>query len=155
MGRHSQGSAEGTPPPLPDPPGRHPYAPRSVEDTGVWDHSTYRVVDVGLPSGAVPAAPAGGSTAAFPLGGSAPGRDRTDARDALAPRGGPLRSVPEFGAPPSRYGAPQTGSREELRPPAAEPPPYGATRADLAEPSRPRAADTGHYAALLFVQGGA
>ena len=76
MGRHSRGAADSSPPPPPEPPTKHPYAPRSAEDTGVWDHSTYRVVDVGLPADA---------PAAFPLGGSrtqASGPNRAPARTA-------------------------------------------------------------------------
>jgi hypothetical protein len=85
MGRHSRGAGE-SPPPLPDPPTRHPYAPRSPEDTGTWDRSTYRVVDVGLPS-----QPSAGGPAARP----------------------PLRSVPEFDGPPSRFGAAESATRQD------------------------------------------
>ena len=98
MGRHSRGAGE-APAPLPDPPARHPYAARSVEDTGTWDRSTYRVVDVGLPEGT-------------------PGSARSA-----------LRSVPELGAGPSRFGAGESATRLD-----PEAPRYGATRADLATP---------------------
>ena len=83
MGRHSRGSADGTPPPpVPDPPTRHPYAPRSTDDTGTWDRRTYRVVDVGVPEEPPPAFPPGGAT----------GRP-------------PLRSVPEYAAGASPFGS--------------------------------------------------
>ena len=87
MGRHSRGAADGTPPPAPEPPARHPYAPRSVEDTGTWDRSTYRVVDVGLP----PDAPV-----SFPLNGSRPGTQTAGPNRAPA-RPGPRPDQP---APP-------------------------------------------------------
>jgi hypothetical protein len=81
MGRHSPGAGK-SPPPVADPASRHPYAPRSQEDTGAWDRRTYRVVDVGLLAGAPAARP-------------------------------PLRSVPEFDRPPSRFGAAETATRED------------------------------------------
>lgn len=162
MGRHSRGAPDSSPPPAPEPPARHPYAPRSAEDTGVWDHSTYRVVDVGPPD-------------AYPLGAShpvsqPPGPNRAPARP--QPPTGPrepfggrtaLRSVPEGG--PERHGATRAdlAGMTELRygatrdPDAsrygaaevgrfggdvsrygggtAEAPRYGATRADLVQPS--------------------
>lgn len=71
MGRHSRGGG-GSPPPEPEPPAPPARRPHPVEDTGAWDRSTYRVVDVGLPPGPRPAS-------SFPLGGT----------------GRPLRSVPE------------------------------------------------------------
>lgn len=147
MGRHSRGAADGTPPPPSEPPARHPYAPRSQEDTGTWDRSTYRVVDVGLP----PDAPV-----TFPLGGSRPsqtaGPNRAPARNQPSepPRDlngsrAALRSVPEGEtglrppAEPSRYGATRAdlAGMTELRYGATrEPgaPRYGASRVDLADP---------------------
>ncbi|HEY6746579.1 MAG TPA: hypothetical protein VI357_12785 [Mycobacteriales bacterium] len=155
MGRHSRGGADGTPPPPPEP-ARHPYAPRSVEDTGTWDRSTYRVVDVGLPTDA---------PVSFPLNGSRPGTQAAGPSRAAARIPGPypdqpheltgtrdvnggrtaLRSVAEADtalrppAGPSRYGATRAdlAAMTELRYGATrEPgaPRYGATRADLAEP---------------------
>lgn len=147
MGRHSRGAADGPPPPPPEPPARHPYAARSPEDTGTWDRSTYRVVDVGLP----PDAPV-----TFPLGGSRPtqtaGPNRAPARNQppepprdLNGSRAALRSVPEAEtglrppAEPSRYGATRVdlAGMTELRYGATrEPgaPRYGATRVDLADP---------------------
>jgi hypothetical protein len=146
MGRHSRGAADGTPPPAPELPARHPYAPRSAEDTGTWDRSTYRVVDVGLP----PDAPV-----SFPLNGSHPGTqtagpNRAPARPPEPAQRTALRSVPESSRPPesSRYGPTRAdlAGLADLRYGATrEPgaPRYGATRADLAEPRagrRPEAA---------------
>ena len=115
MGRHSRGGA-GSPPPEPEPtvPAAPRYEPRSAEDTGVWDRSTYRVVDVGLPPGSS-AAPV-----SFPLGG--------------APAGGrPLRSVPERGR---RGGA----TRADLVDPEPGQP---GPRSNPGVPSRHRPAESG------------
>ena len=120
MGRHSRGSGE-PPAPLPDPPGRHPYAPRSVEDTGDWDRQTYRVVDVGLPADAAEPPPYGGRP-------SAPRDSRPSdprglpAPDPAAAGGSGFRAPDGFGA-----------DRREPR--------FGATRADLADP-RPAASES-------------
>jgi hypothetical protein len=86
MGRHSRGAGE-APEPLPDPPARHPYAPRSVEDTGGQDRGTYLVVDVGLPEGAPGSEPSG------------------------------LRSVRELGTGPSRFGPGESATRLDPEPP--------------------------------------
>jgi len=109
MGRHSRGSGE-PPAPLPDPPARHPYAPRAVEDSG--DRQTYRVVDVGLPGGAAEPPGYGGPP-------SAP-------RDSLRP------------SDPRGLPAPDTAGRSGFRAPDGfgadrREPRFGATRADLAD----------------------
>jgi len=115
MGRHSRGSGA-APAPLPAPPARHPYAPRSLEDSGDRDRQTYRVVDVGLPPGAAEPARYGGRP-------SAPRDSRpSDPRGLPAPGaagGSGFRAPDGFGA-----------DRGEPR--------FGATRADLAD-SRPGA----------------
>jgi hypothetical protein len=115
MGRHSRGSAEGIPPSELPEPDRHPYAPRSVEDTGVWDHRTYRVVDVG------------------------PRPESTDPRSeplrSEALRSEPLWSEPPWSEPPwSEPPRPSEPRRPSEPPHRSEPSRYGATRADPAEP---------------------
>ncbi|HEY7103152.1 MAG TPA: hypothetical protein VH573_16080 [Mycobacteriales bacterium] len=160
MGRHSRGSGE-APAPLPDPPSRHPYAPRSAEDSGDWDRRTYRVVDVGLPSGA-PEPPRYGGQASRGVASRA--GDPRAVPDPPGPSGlrapdgfGPERGEPRFGATRSDLAeslpsAPTSGSRfgarrevagEPFRAPTTGPagpsfgggePRFGATRADLADP---------------------
>ncbi len=116
MGRHSRGSGE-PPAPLPDPPARHPYAPRSAEDTGDSHPQSYRVVDVGPP--AVTAEPPryGGRSSA-PRDSPRPSDPRgLPAPDAVAAVGSGFRAPDGFPA-----------DRREPR--------FGATRSDLVD-SRP------------------
>ena len=118
MGRHSRGSGE-PPAPLPDPPARHPYAPRSAEDTGDPDRQTYRVVDVGPPAGTAEPPRYGGRSSA-PRDSPRPSDPRgLPAPDAVAAVGSGFRAPDGFGA-----------DRREPR--------FGATRSDLVD-SRPAA----------------
>ena len=160
MGRHSRG-AGAAPAPLPDPPTRHPYAPRSVEDTGDSDRRTYRVVDVGLPPGAArrgcrrrpgPAgrlrrrgaagtAPPGRTSAALRFRAPAPRPGRVAMRRDSAPRadsrvGGPAAG-PGRAALRRRPGPDPARGRVSARRRRTRPEPrFGATRADLASPGR-------------------
>jgi hypothetical protein len=144
MGRHSRGGGT-TPPPEPEPPAPRSsrYAPRSAEDTGTWDHSTYRVVDVGLPvtprTSAGYADPRPGPPAeppaARPTGpGTYGGAARTEPpAGAYGSRSYEPVAFPLSGAAPaepSRYGAPEP--HRYGGPPAAEPSRFGGTP----EPSR-------------------
>jgi len=116
MGRHSRGSGE-PPAPLPDPPARHPYAPRSAEDTGDSDRRTYRVVDVGPPAGTAEP-PRYGARSSAPRDSPRPSEPRgLPAPDAVAAVGSGFRAPDGFGA-----------DRREPR--------FGATRSDLVD-SRP------------------
>ena len=117
MGRHSRGSGE-PPAPLPDPPARHPYAPRSAEDTGDSDRQTYRVVDVGPPAGY------GGAASV-----AAPGRRRLGTPLGRANRAGCRRRT-RSAAVGSGFRAPD-GFGADRREPR-----FGATRSDLVD-SRP------------------
>jgi hypothetical protein len=151
MGRHSRGSGE-APAPLPDPPTRHPYAPRSTEDTGDWDRGSYRVVDVGLPPDTPGAAgsaeplrsggePRGGHGAAraepapLPPHHAGPQTRPGDPRGRSAPDAAALGG-PRFGASDpgeSRFGGAPAEPRFGVgRPPDVGEPHFGATRADLA-----------------------
>jgi len=132
MGRHSRGAGE-APAPLPDPPTRHPYAPRSADDSGAWDRSSYRVVDVGLPEGA-PAAQRPGSRSGLGTGPSRFGPGESATRlDPEPPRYGSTRADLAAPSPPgSGFRTPSAGSdpryaatRPEPRPGASAEPRFG------------------------------
>ena len=133
MGRHSRGSGE-PPAPLPDPPARHPYAPRSVEDSVDRDRQTYRVVDAGPPAGSEPP-PYGGRPSARvvdagPPAGSEP--PRYGGRPS-APRESPRPSDPRGLPAPDAAGGPGFRAPDGFGAGRREPR-FGATRADLADP---------------------
>ena len=124
MGRHSRGSGE-APAPLPDPPSRHPYAPRSTEDTGDRDRGSYRVVDVGLPPG-TPGAPGPAEPIRYggePRRGHGATRAEPTPPHNLAagtrpgdPRGRPAPDAPPLGGP--RFGPSDPGESRFGGPPA-------------------------------------
>jgi hypothetical protein len=148
MGRHSRGAGE-APAPLPEPPTRHPYAPRSVEDTGDRDRRTY----VGPPPGAaLPPTPVEGPSPAQPAGydDKPPlprrrhGATRADLSGAPSrhpapqpqrprdPRGLPAPDAPALGR--SRFGAPDLAGSRLGGAGADRGERFGATRPDPAEP---------------------
>ena len=126
MGRHSRGAGE-PPAPLPDPPTRHPYAPRSVDDTGDRDRRSYRVVDVGLPTGAPGVDPGDvrRDGRPSPPRRRAHGATRADLAASSPPPHHPPAEAPELGARAnSRVGGPTADPRElrrDDRPDPAQP----------------------------------